>query len=129
VNSADIDRADYITNAQRGRISATVFREVRSQDLINRMDALRRAVAQIDPNHPVSETKLWLVYADSVGDFAALPPLDGTGPLKGSGFRFEFVNPTGQKMPDAAELGRARWPYDAHYECYVGTDAVRWVKR
>jgi hypothetical protein len=26
-------------------------------------------------------------------------------------------------------LGRARWPYDTHYECYVGADDVRSIQR
>jgi hypothetical protein len=129
VNSADIDRADYISNAQQGLISATVFREVRSQELIDRMEALRRAIARIDPQSSVSETKLWLVYADAVADLSTLAPLDGTAPLKGRGYRFEFVQPTGKKLPDTAELNRARWPYEARYECHVGKDEVRSTKR
>lgn len=70
VNFTDIGRADYIANILNTDIGFDMskLREIDSIELINRMDCLRKAVMSFD-NRKVSQTKYWLVSAESVPDW------------------------------------------------------------
>ena len=77
VNFTDINRADYIQNLQTsGRgFDMSILRNLESQELINRMDCLRRCVKTID-RKKVWKTKMWLVCAEKVADWSQLQNLE-----------------------------------------------------
>ncbi len=119
VNCADIRRVDYVKNALDDRFDASRLRNLRTEELIARMDALRRCIRAydgppntvLDPHNIQNEhagriprdSHLWLVNAEAVTDWirpalglglpALLRPAFVTPNLKkgGPGYLFVFA--------------------------------------
>lgn len=70
VNYADIGQVDLVANALTNRLDASRLRELRTGDLIDRMEALRRVIALWDSNHWVRQTSLWVIGFERVLDWA-----------------------------------------------------------
>jgi len=81
VNFADIVRADYVTNALDKLIRTDRVSHLKTQDILDRVDALRLAIRKIDPEGSVTQTKQWLVAARRDGE----------------SFVFDFARAVGEK--------------------------------
>ena len=118
VNAASLDRSDYVSNALRGLITVRKTSQVDGSELIRRMDALRRSIAVLPPSHDhVSNTKLWLVKADSVAAWERNPDRADSR-LSGAGFHFFFV-----RFDDTCkytdDVTRVRFRVKKLFECQI----------
>jgi hypothetical protein len=118
VNAASLDRSDYVSNALRGLITVRKTSHVDSVELIRRMDTLRRSIALLPPPHDhVSNTKLWLVKADSVTAWE-VNPARADSRLRGAGFHFFFV--TFDDTPKYTDdVTRVRFRLRKLFECQI----------
>ena len=61
VNSASLDRSDYVSNCLRNAFDIRLISWIDATELIRRMQALRACIAALPPaNDRVSDTDLWL---------------------------------------------------------------------
>jgi hypothetical protein len=125
VNAASLARSDYVTNSLQGRMVVRLTAGLDADELIRRMDALRRSIAALPPgDDSVVETPLWLVSADAVPDWAEVSDR-GESTLEGPGYAFSFAL-VGDGAPDPTDLARTRFPLTARLDCQVSEDLVLW---
>jgi hypothetical protein len=75
VSYADIETVDYVSNVMHGRFHPEVLRELRSDELVERMDALAASIHQIDsPQRQVRQTRYWLISVERVKSWASERP-------------------------------------------------------
>jgi hypothetical protein len=118
VNAASLDRSDYVSNALRGWITVRKTSSVDSDELIKRMDALRRCIATLPPGSDhVSNTKLWLVKAERVLQWD-LEASRADSRLSGPGFHFVFVTFDPNKSP-TEDLTRVRFRVKKMFDCQI----------
>jgi hypothetical protein len=123
VNAADIDRSDYVSNALADRVDIRKTSGVSADELIHRMDALRRCVEVLPPkNDWVSSSRLWLVTADKVGDWAKEKGRAHKS-LVGPGYIYVFANFGRRKIP-TADVARVRYVVHQKFECQICKDIV-----
>ena len=102
VNAANLDRSDYVSNSLRGQIDIRSTSGVTGAELTSRMDALRNSIAALSPGSDVvSTTRLWLVTAEAVQDWASAARADPA--LVGSGYVYVFAR-VEDKPGDGADL-------------------------
>jgi len=123
VNAADLDRSDYVSNALANAIDIRRTSGVTSEEMIRRMDALRRCIEVLPPSNDwVSHTGLWLVTAHAVGDWAT-HDLRGASSLSGRGYNYVFVDY--DNVPKrTSDLSRLRFRVKKLYECQISNDVV-----
>lgn len=102
INYVDIERSDYVTNSRAGRMSFKLLSEIDADEMGQRMDALRAALAVADDGKTPAETKLWLVSAVAVKNWGQQAPgtAGPSGPLVGPGYRYLFA-----RLPDGSSDG------------------------
>ncbi|HEY0301219.1 MAG TPA: hypothetical protein VGC36_07805 [Rhizomicrobium sp.] len=126
VNFSDIRRSDYVRNALLGTFRPDPLINVGSDELIARMDCLRLCIKSLPPSpKDVSNTKLWLITAQRVPDWTAVPEHHS---LTGAGYKFVFVKPTGDKpvrVPDDSRRMRQRIE-PVGYICHVTPTKLFW---
>jgi hypothetical protein len=128
VNYARIDRSDYVTNTLQKRLVITqAMAEVDSDEMIARMEALRDCVRLLDPTRRVSTTRLWLVTADRIENWAQHPDR-GDACLAGSGYLYEFALASGRSVPVPKEVSRQRVRISARFTCHLTATAIAWRK-
>jgi hypothetical protein len=79
--------------------------EIDAEQMIFRMDCLRRAVAEADDGSTPARTSLLLVSLEPIADWSLVLP---DASLSGLGFRFVFALPTGAAEPAAGDPMRMR---------------------
>jgi len=87
VNYADIERSDYVANLRDGLMSFRQLAQIDADEMGRRMDALRVAVKAADNGKTPAETSLWLISAEAVPDWSAVPAAG----LAGGGYRYVFA--------------------------------------
>jgi hypothetical protein len=123
VNAADIDRSDYVSNALANKIDIKKTSGVTADELIRRMDALRRCIEVLPPKTDwVSNTKLWLVTAAKVDDWAQEKERAHIS-LIGSGYIYVFAR-FSQRKRATADLARVRHAVHQKFECQICGDVV-----
>jgi hypothetical protein len=125
VNYASIGRSDYVSNALRNEITIRLTSGVESNELVQRMEALRRCVKALPPgNDRVSKTPLWLVSAEAIDNWATNP--SSVNPkLTDAGYAYTFVTVklAGQTHGD---LRRLRVPVEQKFDCQISPSALFW---
>lgn len=122
INAADIDRSDYVSNAPANKIDIRKTSGVSADELIHRMDALRRCVEVLPPRKDwVSSSKLWLVTADKIGNWAKEKGRAHKS-LFGPGYIYVFAR-FGKKTP-TADVARVRYAVHQKFECQICKDVV-----
>ena len=123
VNTANFDRSDYVTNSLVGMIGVRLTAPITAADLIERMETLRRCVGALPPaGDIVSETKLLLVTAEKIADWAIVRNR-ASKVLLGAGFRFVFVRTAGAPV-STADLTRLRTRVGDEYECHIAATVL-----
>jgi hypothetical protein len=123
VNSANIDRSDYVSNALKNTIDVRKTSGITGVELVQRMDALRRCIEVLPPkNDWVSHTDLWLVSAVKIEDWAAEPGRAHAA-LSGTGYIYKFVNFDSRPQP-TKELARNRYLVTKMFECQLAKDIL-----
>ena len=118
VNAASLDRSDYVSNALRGWITVRKTSAADSDELIRRMDALRRCIAILPPRSDhVSNTKLWLVKAEGIPDWD-VESCRADSRLSGPGFHFVFVRFNQNERP-TGDLTRVRFRVKNKFDCQI----------
>jgi len=123
VNAADIGRSDYVSNALKRRIDIRKTSHVSAEELIRRMDALRRCIEVLPPKKDwVSNTKLWLVSAEKIRNWESEAPR-GDKSLSGSGYVYVFAkfNPASIETTDVTRL---RYQVQKKFECQISEEFV-----
>ena len=105
VDFADIERSDYVSNVLDGRVAFDRLAAIDAEQMIFRMDCLRRAVAEADDGSTPARTSLLLVSLEPIADWSLVLP---DASLSGLGFRFLFALPTGAAEPAAGDPMRMR---------------------
>lgn len=123
VNYASGERSDYVSNSLRGAITVRLTASVDSDELIARMEALRRCIKALPPgNDLVSETDLWLVVAEAVARWENQEDR-AKEKLVGPGYHYVFVIAGGDgPKPDGLRRLRAR--VERKYECQISAAAL-----
>ena len=124
VNYANIVRSDYVSNALRAPgIRGAQFEEVDSQELIDRMEALRLCIQNLpESSAEVDYTKLWLIHAEKL-DQAPGHAVQIEGPC----YRYEFVIPTGAPRPYGPDPKRQTIGFSRRYVCYAAKGGMAWA--
>jgi len=118
VNAASLDRSDYVSNALRGWITVRKTSSVDSDELIGRMDALRRCIAILPPGSDhVSNTKLWLVKAERILEWD-IESSRADSRLTGPGFHFVFVRFDQHDRP-TGDVTRVRFRVKRMFDCQI----------
>ena len=123
VNAAGLDRSDYVSNALANTIDIRRTAGITGSELIHRMDALRRCIEVLPPSDDwVSSTKLWLVTASAVDDWASCA-VRAAGSLSGPGYVYIFAefDATAESTDDPC---RNRYRVKTKFECQVSRDVV-----
>lgn len=124
VNYASIDRSDYVSNSLAGHFDVRLTSWIDAPELIRRMDALRRCIKTLPPaGDRVSSTKLWLITAEAVADWAAHPNRSATV-LEGRGFVYTFARVSEDKPLPGGELTRLRIPVTSRIDCQISDAAL-----
>ncbi|HLL52663.1 MAG TPA: hypothetical protein VK447_03895 [Myxococcaceae bacterium] len=125
VNHASLDRSDYVRNTLKGLGAPALLADVDSDELIRRMEALRRCIRTLPPlGDLVATTQLLLVSLTQVRDWAAVADVSDPR-LTGAGYRFVFAELSGPVVP-TNELTRVRRKVETTYECHLGQGPMRW---
>jgi hypothetical protein len=127
VNAASFGRSDYVSNALADMIDVRKTSWIDANELIRRMEALRRCIAALPPEGDhVSSTKLWLVSAETVKDWSREPNRADAG-LVGAGFIYVFalVEPAAKRPSD---ISRLRYEVKQRFECHI-TDQLLATRR
>lgn len=146
VDFTDIVATDYVRNALEDRIDASILRSIPTQELIQRMNALRSATAVLGYKK-VRKSKLWLVGAERVNDWTAgdlskrgymLPGAwtvrqDLVRPAErlrasGPGYLFLFVDRPGENEPKNRNKERLTLSRPCIYIVQTALSEVAWVK-
>ena len=123
VNTADIDRSDYVSNALANTINIRRTASVTAGELIRRMDALRRCIEVLPPrNDWVSHTNLWLVRAQPIDDWATEQERAAFS-LSGAGYIYEFVDYEDIKRR-TGDTSRIRYRVKKKFECQISEEIV-----
>jgi hypothetical protein len=123
VNVANIDRSDYVSNALRNKIDIRKTAGVDAEELIRRMDALRRCIRVLPPTGDwVSNTKLWLVSAEKIADWDT-DPRRATPLLLRAGYFYLFADCTNDQE-HTSDLARDRVLVKQLFECQISDDVV-----
>src|SRR5580700_1418331 len=124
VNAADIDRSDYVSNALKRSIDIRKTSHVSAQELIWRMDALRRCIEVLPPeNDWVSNTKLWLVSAEKIHDWASEAER-GDESLSGTGYVYVFAKFDVEQPIRTTDVTRLRYLVEKKFECQISEQFV-----
>jgi hypothetical protein len=127
VNFASSERSDYVSNALRKAITVRLTAQVGSNEMIERMEALRHCVKVLPPgNDRVSRTNLWLVSAEQILDWT-LEPTRAKSKLVGPGFSYLFVTAEGNEK-STNEVTRLRIRVGQKFECQIAGEIVFWRK-
>ncbi len=119
VNHASFDRSDYVTNTLHGLIDLRHTAKVDAAELIRRMEALRSCIAALPPGtDAVNTTRLWLVTAEAVRDWA-VDPSRADPALTGPGFLYAFARTAAAGAPVPGDPRRLRVPVTARLECQI----------
>lgn len=125
VNHASLARSDYVRNTFQGLSAPTLLADVDSDELIRRMEALRRCIRILPPRGDVvATTRLLLISLTQVRDWATAPGV-GDPRLTGAGYRFLFAKLEGPEE-STQELTRVRRKVVTTYECQTGQGAMSW---
>jgi hypothetical protein len=125
INAASIRRSDYVTNALRQRIDIRKTSGVDSQELIRRMEALRFAITVLPPpGDHVSNTKLWLVQAESIDEWRQ-DPRRVDAALIGRGLVYVFAKYNNRQTPKrTSDLTRLRYTFEHLFECRISDTII-----
>jgi len=125
VNYASLDRSDYVSNALRGDIDVRLTSSIDSEQLIMRMDALRRCIAALPPGTDrVANTKLWLVSAEPVVAWER-EATRADAALAGPGFVYVFVRVGDDEDAEGGDVTRRRVALQRRFDCQISTKALR----
>jgi hypothetical protein len=116
VDFADIERSDYVSNVLDGRVAFDRLAEIDAEQMIFRMDCLRRAVAEADDGSTPARTSLLLVSLEPIAEWSAVLP---NAFLSGPGFRFVFARPTGGAEPTVGDPARLQQRVTRMVRCRV----------
>jgi hypothetical protein len=123
VNAASIDRSDYVSNALANRIDIRKTSAIAGGELVRRMDALRRCIEVLPPkNDWVSHTRLWLVTANMIKNWAA-EPTRANASLSGSGYVYVFAD-FDETARRTADVTRNRYLVRKTFECQTSEEIV-----
>jgi hypothetical protein len=125
VNYANPERSDYVSNCLRGAVTVRLTAAVDSDELIARMESLRRCIKALPPGQDrVSTTKLWLVVAEAIPNWET-QPRRAKEKLIGPGYLYVLVKTTGGK-PKRDGFRRLRVRVEHKYECQISGGALFW---
>jgi hypothetical protein len=125
VNSASLDRSDYVSNSLRGAFNIRLISWIDSAEMIRRMEALRACIAVLPPaNDRVSDTNLWLISAQPIADWETETSRANVA-LAASGFRYIFILPYGKEEP-AEDVRRRRTRVASKFHCEISKDELFW---
>lgn len=125
VNSASLDRSDYVSNALRNAFDIRLLSWIDSAELIRRMEALRACIAALPPaNDRVNDTDLWLVTAEAIADWAAGGSRADPS-LAGPGFNYVFALTSGSDEL-TADVRRRRTRVAKKFDCQISAAALFW---
>jgi hypothetical protein len=124
VNYASLDRSDYVSNALRGDVDVRLTSWIDSQELIRRMDALRRCITALPPaNDRVGNTKLWLVTAETVVAWEQ-DASRADSALAGSGFVYVFARVGEDGDTPGQDVSRRRVAVQRRFDCQISANAL-----
>lgn len=124
VNSASLDRSDYVSNSLRGAFDIRLISWIEAPEMIRRMQALRACIAALPPaNDRVSDTDLWLVSAEAV-DWASAASRANPA-LAGPGFRYVFVRASETEEP-TEDVRRRRTRVERKFDCEISDATLFW---
>lgn len=125
VNSASLDRSDYVSNSLRGAFDIRLISWIDFPELIRRMEALRACIAALPPmNDRVSDTDLWLASAEPIADWTT-ETSRADAALAGPGFRYLFVVASGKEEP-AGDVRRRRTRVEKMFDCEISDATLFW---
>jgi hypothetical protein len=125
VNSASLDRSDYVSNALRNAIDIRLTSWIDAAELIRRMKALRACIAALPPaNDRVSDTDLWLITANAIADWAGEDSRANTS-LVGPGFYYVFAL-TAEHDEPAEDVRRRRTLVKKKFDCQISATTLFW---
>ncbi len=125
VNYASGERSDYVSNSLRGAITVRLTASVDSDELIARMESLRRCIKALPPpSDRVNETELWLVIAEAIPTWET-QARRAKEQLVGPGYLFIFVI-ADEDGPKSNDVRRLRVRVRSKYECQVSGAALFW---
>ncbi len=125
VNSASLDRSDYVSNSLRNAFDIRLISWIDAAELIRRMEALRACIAALPPaNDRVSDTDLWLVTAEAIADWATAASRANAA-LVGPGFKYVFVLASGSEEL-AEDVRRRRTRVEKKFDCEMSDTTLFW---
>jgi hypothetical protein len=125
VNSASLDRSDYVSNSLRNAFDIRLISWIDATELIRRMQALRACIAALPPaNDRVSDTDLWLVTAETIADWA-MEASRANAALVGPGFNYVFVSTSGSEEL-ADDVRRRRTRVAKNFDCEISDSMLFW---
>jgi hypothetical protein len=123
VNAADFDRSDYVAHSLNRSIDIRKTSAVPGDELVRRMDALRRSIRVLPPKDDwVSNTQLWLVSAEKIPTWQREQRCADKA-LSGSGYIFVFAG-FDQNPKPTTELKRLRYPVKRCFECQISDTEI-----
>jgi hypothetical protein len=124
INAADIDRSDYVSNALANKIDIRRTSSASADEIIHRMDALRRCVEVLPPkNDWVSSSELLLVTAEKIDDWAKEKERAHKS-LSGPGYIYVFAKFNKKEKIPTADVARVRYVVLQKFECQICRDVV-----
>jgi hypothetical protein len=125
VNSASLDRSDYVSNGLRNAFNSRLISWIDATELIRRMQALRACIAALPPaNDRVSDTDLWLITAEAIADWA-VEDSRANAALVGPGFNWVFVLTSGSEKL-AKDVRRRRARIAKKFDCQISDTTLFW---
>jgi hypothetical protein len=125
VNSASLDRSDYVSNSLRNAFDIRLISWIDATELIRRMQALRACIAALPPaNDRVSDTDLWLVTAEAIADWAT-EASRANAALVEPGFNWVFVLTSGSEQL-AEDIRRRRTRVAKKFDCHISDTMLFW---
>jgi hypothetical protein len=145
INSTSVREADYIKNVLDPNIGLdmSVLRELKSHELIERMEFLKKCIKAIDSRRTVATTDFWLIGAQKVkwgenfvpyvvpndligGNVAWLmqPHVDEKGSISGDGYIYVFAK-TVKREPTAGK--RFDLQCTSLFACQCGNDLIAYA--
>ncbi len=125
VNSASLDRSDYVSNGLRNAFDSRLISWIDATELIRRMQALRACIAALPPaNDRVSDTDLWLITAEAIADWA-VEDSRANAALVGPGFNWVFVLTSGSEKL-AKDVRRRRTRVAKKFDCQISDTTLFW---
>jgi len=125
VNSASLDRSDYVSNALRNAFDMRLISWIDAPELIRRMEALRACIAALPPpNDRVNDTDLWLITAVAVADWA-VEDSRADASLAGPGFNYVFASTSGRDEL-TEDVRRRRTRVAKKFDCQISATTLFW---